>query len=396
VKKDSAPKLETNRSSQPQQNAWKTWHDLPAQVPDSVIKLQKGSPPALAPEDYPGIRLKKPESTGPPLSFDLFEKTKGVPYDKAVRAFLIGPDSRIIAKYSKSPDGRYLLDLPSGTELPAGRYQVRLVIDGSEAQVIRSISFLSEPSEPHGNTAGPGNIKVYVTKEALEGKLPRTTFDTDLAGEKFLKSGMDQIDRAVVHYKEDYEKLDYRSSYDLRWNTTLKYARALHDAVLWYRYDSAADALMLFEKLSEEYKASSSKWFWQPKLTDIGIKEADINEPLRNLQALELQKLYVDYSLKRAPTDLGKLTSSLSSFTDRFLSDEAALSTRLTVDRSEHISDLARLKGALQKLERPVLVDLDDGDFLVANIALDKGNQIRAILDPLDTALHKSDRLSAK
>jgi hypothetical protein len=334
----------------------------------------------LAPENYPGIRLQKADSTGPPLSLDLFEKTKGVPYKTAVRAFLTGPDSRIIAEYVKSPDGSYLLDLPSGTEFPAGRYDVRIVFNGSTAQLIRKISFVSSTHDD----PSPGSLNIYIT-EALEGPLPRTTFDTDSAGEKLLKAGTEQIDRAVIHYKEAYEALDHRSSYELRWKTTLHYARALHDAVLWHRYDYIRDARMLFEKLLDEYKLSSSRWFWRAQLADIGIKEPDIVEPLRDLEALELQRLYVEYSLEGKPEDFGKLSSSVSSFARRFRSDEAALSKRLKIDTSQLTSAVDQLRSSLRKLQLPVLVDLEDGNFLVANIK--DGSKNAALLDPLDLVL---------
>src|SRR5262249_27864362 len=167
---------------------WKTWQNLPPRVPDTGIVLAKGRLTGeFAPERYPNIRIKNVDSTGPPLSFDLFEKTKGVPYSEAFRAFLVGPDSRVLSRYVKSPEGRYVLDLPPATEFPAGQYEIRIVIEGPEATLIRSVSILSKPVSPEFQQSA--NVKLYVSKESLEGETKRTTFDTDLAGQKLLNAG---------------------------------------------------------------------------------------------------------------------------------------------------------------------------------------------------------------
>jgi hypothetical protein len=178
-----------------------------------------------------------------------------------------------------------------------------------------------------------------------------------------LNAGCDQIDRALVHYKEAYEALNPRSSYELRWKIKLNYARALHDAALWHRYDSAIEAKNLFNQVLEEYNASGRRWFWQPKLTDLGIKRNDIIEPLRDIEALELQRLFVSYSWDRDPSALGKLSSAMSEFVKRFNADESALSKRLYVNRSEIIAHLGKL--SLVNTSRSVLIELDDGNFLV-------------------------------
>ena len=370
---------------------WKTWQSLPPRVPDTGIVLAKGRLTGeLAPERYPNIRIKNVDSTGPPLSFELFEKTKGVPYREAIRAFLVGPDRRVLSRYEKSPEGRYVLDLPPATEFPAGQYEIRIVIEGPEATLIRSVSILSKPVSPEFQQSAANNVKLYVSKESLEGETKRTTFDTDLAGQKLLNAGRDQLDRAVVHYKDAYEALDHRSSYELTWKTTLNYARALRDAALWYRYDSASDARMLFEKVLDEHNRSSSKWFWQTKLSDIGITEGDIKVPLDDLKALELQRLYTDYSLKREPNNLGRLSSSMSKFADQFLSNEKELGKRIQLDHSKFISEFTELRDSLQKLERPVLVELADGKFLVANVVPETGYQIGPDVGALNSALKKA------
>jgi hypothetical protein len=383
-----------NIAGGPQAPNWKGWQDLPPRVPDTGIILTKGRLTGqLAPEHYPNIRIKNVDSTGPPLSFELFEKTKGVPYSEAIRAFLVGPDSRVLSRYVKSPEGRYVLDLPPASEFPAGSYEIRIVIEGAEATLVRSVSFLSKPVPPEVQQSAAKNVKLYVSKESLEGETKRTTFDTDLAGQKLLNAGRDQLDRAVVHYRDAYEALDHRSSYELRWKTTLNYARALHDAVLWYRYDYASDARMLFGKLLDEHSRSSSKWFWQTKLRDIGITERDIKAPLDDLKALELQRLYVDYSLKREPNNLARLSSSASDFAHQFLANEGELGERIQLDHSKLVSELTELRNSLQKLERPVLVELADGNFLVANVVPEA---IGPDVGGLDSALVRSRQLSAK
>jgi hypothetical protein len=190
------------------------------------------------------------------------------------------------------------------------KYEIRIVIDGEQGVAIRSIPI---DVGPEMGIPGPGNsLKIYVTtKESLTGERPRTTFDKNLEGEKFLRARIDEIDRALEHSKKDYENLDPRSSYKLRWKTTLNYGQALHKAAVWYHYVYLKDARHFLEMVKQEYKALTSKWFWQPKLTNIGITESDFLEPLRDIEAFELQKLHASYFLNKRPAGLDELTTSM-------------------------------------------------------------------------------------
>ena len=47
----------------------------------------------------------------------------GVLYAQAVRVYLIGPDQQVLSEYKKSPEGRYLLQLPQINDLRQGRYE---------------------------------------------------------------------------------------------------------------------------------------------------------------------------------------------------------------------------------------------------------------------------------
>jgi hypothetical protein len=138
--------------------------------------------------------------------------------------------------------------------------------------------------------------------------------------------------------------------------------------VVWHRYDYATDARRLFAKVKEEYDTSKWKWFWQSKLKDIGITEADIIEPLRDLEAFDLQMLYTTYFLKKDWTKLEELSTSLRQFTERFMSDEQGLSGRIQTNRVELMARLESLKSALRKFDRPVLIELESGDSVLKNI----------------------------
>jgi hypothetical protein len=372
----------TTRAEPQSTNDWRSWSDLPRPLPPGGYFIPKQRATGdLAPERFPGIVLwdnKNANGTGPPRSLNILNQLTNVAYQDAVKALLIGPDQQIFAEYAKSPDGRYVLELPSEKDFTGGRFEIRILIDGSDAVVIRRISILAGPGAGARPSDNPGHLNIYISKEAIDRSSksgytpPRTTFETDAEGEKFLRAGVSEIDRALVHYKEAYEALDSRSSYELRWKITLNYAKALHDATLWHQYNYAADARRMLEAVLTEYKTSGSKpfWrFWQPALQNIGIAEADIVEPLRDLQALELQSLPARYFINGEPTAVNELSASMREFARRFSQDEEALSKRVDIDPARLKDRLQLLQHALVKLTAPALVELEDGNFLMKPVA---------------------------
>jgi hypothetical protein len=368
-------------------DAWKSWADLPKTAPSGYLVPKQRAVGDLAPEKYPGIvfRAKQLSARGPPTSSQLrppvsleieslSQLSQPTPprLQQAVRALLRGPDGTIFAEYARSPEGRYILDVSSGTVFPSGRYEIQIIVDGNEKTIVRKIP-IKVPSEV-GEGADPSQLKVYVTKEKIDGSdaSPRTTFETDAQGEKLLRSGIEDMDAAVLHYQEQYKALNAESSYQLKWNTTFGYAKALHDAALWHRYDYLADAKRMFKMVQAEFEASKSRWFFSRwffrELTDIGIKEIDFIEHLRDLEALELQMVYTKYALSGNDMAIKTLPASLLEFQQRYQLDKEALYKRLKVDDQKLSAGVAQVQTAVSKLEKPVLKELDDGNFVVIDI----------------------------
>jgi len=282
---------------------WKSWQDLPTAIPSAGIVIPKSwAQGALSPMAFPGIVAPFEQSgsaRGPPNTLTLLNLS-GLPYNKAVEALLIGPDQNVVGQYTKSPDGRYLLQLPSSQVLPNGKYEIRIVANGAESTWLRSIDLAIQDgvSLPDFIASDPTKLTLFISTEPIarhtdtpaEG---RTTFAVNEQGIKFLLGVTAEIDHAVFHYQDAFNKLSAESSYELKWKITLNYARSSHDAVLWNHYDYAVDAKRLYEAILKELQTSNNRGLLAPKLSDFGITEEEILEPLRDLKALELQKIYV-------------------------------------------------------------------------------------------------------
>jgi hypothetical protein len=165
---------------------WTSWRDLPPSVPDSGYVVSKDKATGdLSPERFPGIFFPKPktvEATGPPRSLEILNKDDVYPRSKAIRAYLVGPGEKIVGSYKESPDGRYVLDLPSERSFEGGRYGIRIVVDGSERTIIRRISIITG-SAPLGGFEGANQerLEVYLGKgkEVFDGGYAQATFETN-------------------------------------------------------------------------------------------------------------------------------------------------------------------------------------------------------------------------
>jgi len=174
---------------------------------------------------------------------------------------------------------------------------------------------------------------------------------------------------------EKYPGIVFRTKthpYELKWKTIIGYAKALHNAAIWHRYDYLADAKRMFKMVRTEYEEARSRWVFSRwffrELADIGIKEIDFIEPLRDLEALELQMVYTNYALSGNDMAIERLPASLLEFQQRYLLDKEALSKRLEVDDRKLSAGIAQLQSSISKLEKPVLRELDDGNFVVVDV----------------------------
>jgi hypothetical protein len=360
----------------------------------------------LGVDNFPGVvlRSRANPATGPPRALDLLSSTPPiVRREDALRAILIGPGQDTIAEYKKSPDGRYLLDLPAWANLPAGHYQIRIWIDGAQKQVLRQIGIntalatanLLDP--PHTNYE---QLSVAVEPLTPDGEQPArgTTFSTIAQGEKLsLSARTEQIDSTLEFWRKANDNLSPDSSYEVKWKTVFNYAKAMHQAILWKRYDLVPEATRLFETLQGELTASRQRTSWRAKLTDLGISEADITSPLQDLKALGVQRGYVSYALQGDPMNVDELVASLNRVADALIFNREATTSRLDIDGATLRQRLQRLYARLSKLEQPALVEADDGNFYLEPIENEAGHARRPfdranILSSLD---HLITRLEA-
>jgi hypothetical protein len=78
--------------------------------------------------------------------------------------------------------------------------------------------------------------------------------------------------------------------------------------------------------------------------------------------------VYTDYALNGNEMAVERLAGSLEKFERRYLSEKAALSKRLKVDDRKLSAGISQLQGIISKLDKPVLIELDDGNLLVIDI----------------------------
>jgi hypothetical protein len=389
---------------------WKSWQDLPSAIPSTGIVIPKSwAQGALSPMTFPGIVAPFQHSAsarGPPHSLELLNLS-GLPYSEAVEALLIGPSQKEIGKYIKSPDGRYLLQLPSSQELPNGKYEIRLVADGAQSIWRRSIALSIQEGValPDFMASDPTKLTLFISTEPI-GKHnenyaeTNTTYAVNDKGIKFLQGVTGEIDHAVVHYQDAFKNLSDESSYELKWKVTLNYARSLHDAVLWNHYDYAVDAKGLYETLLKEFQATNNRGFLSPKLSDFGITKEQILEPLRDLKALELQSIYVSTFLKGRIDNIirfRELMHNIQSFVKGFLDDEEGMSSRLKITKEEIRQDLEALRNTIEKLSQPMLIELRNGDYIVKTIGASGISPLsvsgRNYIDPVLVSESESYRL---
>jgi hypothetical protein len=270
--------------------------------------------------------------------------------------------------------------------LPDGKYEIRIVADGEKSVLLRSVALAIAEGVtlPAFMADNPAKLALFISTEPIDKQTAtpdagHTTYEVNDKGIKFLQGVTGEIDRAVIHYKDAYDRFSADVSYELKWRVTLNYARSLHDAVLWNRYDYAADAKRLYENLLKEFDESKGRGWRSPKLSDLGITRAEILEPLRDLKALELQQIYVRAFVKGG-VNISRLMSDSQKFVDGFLGDEEGMSKRLKITKDEMQAQLAALRYTLRKLTKPVLFELPNGEYIVKPIVHDAFEIRRPVL----------------